>query len=223
MVNKMEKYYIPNADINELIKMSTKLESGKEFRANLDLDPQDKVIATYITKVVDNTPLIDVNKVRLRRAEFNGTISGFGTTSNFQGQIYVDSFKDKKHFQLKRNIVQFLNNIARNYHLHQFNQGKVIYEADNLGRVYIYGEQNKKYYLSSSLKLCRDELGRTYELIRVDGSIYIEELPDYNGYFDYYYLTINDAKNAQKEANSKPILASKVIDIRPYIKRNPKL
>ena len=109
--------------------------------------------------------------------------------------------------------------------------GTLIYEADSLGRVFIYGEHNKKYYIDSTKHYCMDDENKFYSLIFEDGHYYIEQNPDLHfDYFDYYYLTKKDFQddkivsspskpnftNPFAEQSPKP--NNKVIDIRPYLK-----
>lgn len=231
----MSNYYIPKNDIHDLVAASNKLPLGSSITIPLDINEGTKIIATYTSTVKGNKVVTDINKAKTKTIEFDGEISSLSNDkkTSFKGNIYLASLNrpSKTKFSLRKNIVKKLNEINRNIKLKQLNQGILLYAYDELGRVYLTTEPNKKYYLDSTKNVCMDEDGKYYNLIYENGSYYLVLNPHiYYDYFDYYYLTKQDFKNdkiiTSKEdffldPFKKPdiIYKRRIIDIRPYLNK----
>lgn len=204
----MDKQILTDSDINALIKASKKLKPDEIITATLEtsLDKSSlgeprtiKTVTQYVGKPA-------------------GEIINFPNTApivgeGIKGEAVIEAFKKgnkrktnhQSSFSLKRTFFSALNKVISTVNDLKLNSGKIIYNCDEFGRVYI-NIDNKRHYLSSDKTHCITEDGY-YGEIKINGDELID-LAYYDSedaiyetgfvFFKYLYISPEAAKKGEQ-------------------------
>lgn len=204
----MDKQILTDSDINALIGASKKLKADETVTVTLEtsLDKtslgEPRVIKT-VTKYAGKPAGEIIN--------FPGTAPIVG--EGIKGEAVIDAFKGvkkrsnnhEKSFSLKKTFFSALDKVVSTVNNFKLNSGKIIYQCDEFGRVYITID-NKRHYLSSDKTHCITEDGN-YGEIKINGdelvdlAYYDAEDAIYESgfvFFKYLYISPEAAKKGEQ-------------------------
>ena len=205
----MDKEVITSADISTLIGASNKLKPGNIIVATLQTNIIEQKTGT--PKVVKS--IIPESQYETKIIDLVAPIQGEG----IKGAAIIDAFKNaqastnkKTPFSLKKSFFTVFDKIVEKANNIKLNSGRIIYNYDEFGRVYIICD-NRRMYLNKERTHCITEDGH-YASIKIseDGDVELEYYDDEEAIYDlgfinfsYLYISPGNIKKSEQLINAE--------------------